>query len=157
MNHWRTLPTCSSQVREGLPLLAQGLPLYCGGGVGSDVSLPTPVPGGSDGPSGVLVCCENYLVYKNFGDQPDLRCPIPRRKVGGASLAMATVLLTASSRPLHRMTWMTQREACCLSAAPHTRPRYPPLCRSNPLLLLLPPYLLTASTAPPLHSTCFSS
>lgn len=41
----------------------------------------SPVPGGSDGPSGVLVCCENYLVYKNFGDQPDLRCPIPRRKV----------------------------------------------------------------------------
>ena len=44
--------------------------------------LLTAVPGGSDGPSGVLVCCENYLVYKNFGDQPDLRCPIPRRKVG---------------------------------------------------------------------------
>lgn len=38
------------------------------------------VPGGSDGPSGVLVCCENYLIYKNFGDQPDLRCPIPRRQ-----------------------------------------------------------------------------
>lgn len=46
-----------------------------------DVSSFSPVPGGSDGPSGVLVCCENYLVYKNFGDQPDLRCPIPRRKV----------------------------------------------------------------------------
>jgi splicing factor 3B subunit 3 len=43
------------------------------------------VPGGSDGPSGILVCCENYLIYKNFGDQPDLRCPIPRRKVGGFS------------------------------------------------------------------------
>lgn len=38
------------------------------------------VPGGSDGPSGVLVCCENYLVYKNFGEQLDLRCPIPRRQ-----------------------------------------------------------------------------
>lgn len=38
------------------------------------------VPGGSDGPSGVLVCCENYILYKNFGDQPDIRCPIPRRK-----------------------------------------------------------------------------
>jgi hypothetical protein len=38
------------------------------------------VPGGSDGPSGVLVCCENYLVYKNFGEQSDLRCPIPRRQ-----------------------------------------------------------------------------
>ena len=39
------------------------------------------VPGGSDGPSGVLVCSENYLTYKNFGDQQDLRMPIPRRKV----------------------------------------------------------------------------
>ncbi len=38
------------------------------------------VPGGSDGPSGVLVCCENYLIYKNFGEQGDLRCPIPRRQ-----------------------------------------------------------------------------
>lgn len=40
-----------------------------------------PVPGGSEGPSGVLVCCENYMVYKNFGDQMDIKCPIPRRKV----------------------------------------------------------------------------
>ena len=39
------------------------------------------VPGGSDGPSGVLVCSENYLTYKNFGDQQDIRMPIPRRKV----------------------------------------------------------------------------
>lgn len=50
-----------------------------------DVSIsihfsPT-VPGGSDGPSGVLVCCENYIIYKNFGDQTDIRCPIPRRRV----------------------------------------------------------------------------
>ena len=45
--------------------------------------IPSAVPGGSDGPSGILVCCENYLLYKNFGDQPDLRCPIPRRKVSG--------------------------------------------------------------------------
>ncbi len=38
------------------------------------------VPGGSDGPSGVLICSENYITYKNFGDQPDIRCPIPRRQ-----------------------------------------------------------------------------
>ena len=38
------------------------------------------VPGGSDGPSGLLLCCENYLIYKNIGDQPDVRCPIPRRQ-----------------------------------------------------------------------------
>lgn len=26
------------------------------------------------------MCCENYIIYKNFGDQPDIRCPIPRRQ-----------------------------------------------------------------------------
>lgn len=39
------------------------------------------VPGGTDGPSGVLVCSENYITYKNSGDQHDVRCPIPRRRV----------------------------------------------------------------------------
>ena len=39
-----------------------------------------PVPGGADGPSGLLVCVENYLIYKNLGDQPDLQVPIPRRR-----------------------------------------------------------------------------
>ncbi len=39
------------------------------------------VPGGNEGPSGVLICCENYLIYKNFGDQMDIKCPIPRRRV----------------------------------------------------------------------------
>ena len=38
------------------------------------------MPGGTEGPSGVLICSENYLTYKNFGDQPDIRCPIPRRR-----------------------------------------------------------------------------
>ncbi len=38
------------------------------------------VPGGNDGPSGVLVCSENYVTYKNLGDQTDIRCPIPRRR-----------------------------------------------------------------------------
>lgn len=38
------------------------------------------VPGGNDGPSGVLICSENYLTYKNTGAQADIRCPIPRRR-----------------------------------------------------------------------------
>ncbi|XP_064640228.1 splicing factor 3B subunit 3 [Lineus longissimus] len=38
------------------------------------------VPGGNEGPSGTLICSENYITYKNFGDQPDIRCPIPRRR-----------------------------------------------------------------------------
>ncbi|GLG92316.1 Splicing factor 3B subunit 3 [Gryllus bimaculatus] len=39
-----------------------------------------PVPGGEDGPSGILICSENYLTYKHLGDQMDIRCPIPRRR-----------------------------------------------------------------------------
>uniref|UniRef100_A0AC34GZQ7 Splicing factor 3B subunit 3 n=1 Tax=Panagrolaimus sp. ES5 TaxID=591445 RepID=A0AC34GZQ7_9BILA len=39
-----------------------------------------PVPGGADGPSGVIVCCENVIVYKNLGEQPDIRVLIPRRQ-----------------------------------------------------------------------------
>ena len=103
------------------------------------VSPPPPVPGGSDGPSGVLVCCENYLVYKNFGDQPDLRCPIPRRKVGGAPLAVGLLFFTAASCPPYRMTWTMPREACSLSAMPLTRPRYTGLAPtlSTPVLYVL--------------------
>lgn len=36
------------------------------------------VPGGGDGPSGVLVCAENFVIYKNHG-HPDVRAVIPRR------------------------------------------------------------------------------
>lgn len=43
-------------------------------------NLLIPVPGGNDGPSGLIVCWENYITYKNFGEQPDINCPIPRRK-----------------------------------------------------------------------------
>ena len=44
------------------------------------------VPGGNDGPGGVIVCAENYLIYKNFGDQPDIRTPIPRRRVSSLKI-----------------------------------------------------------------------
>lgn len=50
------------------------------------------VPGGNDGPSGVLICSENYLTYKNLGDQHDIRCPIPRRRV--SELFQSNRLLT---------------------------------------------------------------
>jgi len=36
------------------------------------------VPGGESGPGGVLVCCENYVIYKNMGHD-DVKVPIPRR------------------------------------------------------------------------------
>ena len=36
------------------------------------------VPGGNDGPSGVLVCGENWISYKNQ-DHAEIRTPLPRR------------------------------------------------------------------------------
>nr|KAJ3423303.1 Splicing factor 3B subunit 3 [Polyrhizophydium stewartii] len=36
------------------------------------------VPGGTDGPSGVLVCSEGFITWKHMG-QPSLRVPIPHR------------------------------------------------------------------------------
>lgn len=36
------------------------------------------VPGGVDGPSGVIVCCENSLIYKK-ANHPDVICALPRR------------------------------------------------------------------------------
>ena len=36
------------------------------------------VPGGGDGPSGVLVCGENWVAYKHEGHD-EVRAPLPRR------------------------------------------------------------------------------
>ena len=37
------------------------------------------VPGGTEGPGGVIVCSENFIVYKSPA-QPERRCALPRRK-----------------------------------------------------------------------------
>jgi len=36
------------------------------------------VPGGNDGPGGVIVCAENWIIWQNI-DQDEVRAPIPRR------------------------------------------------------------------------------
>ncbi|KAJ1400202.1 WD40/YVTN repeat-like-containing domain superfamily [Sesbania bispinosa] len=46
--------------------------------VDNGANLLVTVPGGADGPSGVLVCAENFVIYKNQGQQ-DVRAVIPRR------------------------------------------------------------------------------
>ncbi|KAK7357975.1 hypothetical protein VNO80_17273 [Phaseolus coccineus] len=46
--------------------------------VDNGANLLVTVPGGGDGPSGVLVCAENFVIYKNQG-HPDVRAVIPRR------------------------------------------------------------------------------
>lgn len=61
------------------------------------------VPGGNDGPSGVLICSENYLTYKNLGDQHDIRCPIPRRRVSAPINIMFLKLLGLKSPKLDQL------------------------------------------------------
>ncbi|KAF1745117.1 hypothetical protein MXB_2594 [Myxobolus squamalis] len=48
----------------------------------ADASTPpsNSVPGGNDGPGGLLVCCENYIVYHNISPGSGIKCLIPRRR-----------------------------------------------------------------------------
>ncbi|KAG2555075.1 hypothetical protein PVAP13_9KG549900 [Panicum virgatum] len=46
--------------------------------IDNGANLLVTVPGGGDGPSGVLVCCDNFVLYRNQG-HPEVRAVIPRR------------------------------------------------------------------------------
>ncbi|KAI9302123.1 CPSF A subunit region-domain-containing protein [Cunninghamella echinulata] len=62
-------------------------------------NLLIPVPGGVDGPSGVLVCSENLITYKHQ-DMPEFRLPILRR---AQPLEDATRGLIITSYAVHKM------------------------------------------------------
>jgi len=47
--------------------------------VDNGANLLIPVPGGEDGPGGVLVCAENYLIYMKDGMPETIQAVIPRR------------------------------------------------------------------------------
>lgn len=64
------------------------------------------VPGGQsttseqfDGPSGVLVCAENYIIYKHQG-MPEHRVPIPRRQTPLSDPNRGIIIVAAV---LHKM------------------------------------------------------
>jgi splicing factor 3B subunit 3 len=64
------------------------------------------VPGGQsaatdkfDGPSGVLVCCEDYIVYKHQGVK-DHRVPIPKRASPVADPERGVIIISAV---MHKM------------------------------------------------------
>ena len=46
--------------------------------VSRTASMLLAVPGGTDGPSGVLICGENWVAYKHQGHD-EVRAPLPRR------------------------------------------------------------------------------
>ncbi|VTZ71192.1 splicing factor 3B subunit 3, putative [Plasmodium chabaudi chabaudi] len=55
--------------------------------------LLIPLPGGQQGPSGLIVCCENYLVYKKI-DHDDVYCSYPRRLEVGEEKNISIVCWT---------------------------------------------------------------
>ena len=54
------------------------------------------VPGEPNGPSGILVVCENFVVYKNI-DHEDRKCFFPRRKQIMATGEEEPIFITASA------------------------------------------------------------
>lgn len=65
--------------------------------VPSSAHMLIPVPGGSDGPGGCLVCCDGSLIYKRLGRE-SVTAPLPRRVDCPLD---ASVMITAHTR--HRM------------------------------------------------------
>ena len=61
------------------------------------------VPGGIEGPSGVLICSENYITYKNFGDQMNIKCPIPRRKGDLDDVNRSTIFVCSATHKTKTM------------------------------------------------------
>ena len=57
------------------------------------------VPGGTEGPGGVLVCAENWITWKSQNFE-DLRVPIPRRRVEGDDPSRGLMI---NSFAVHRM------------------------------------------------------
>ena len=74
------------------------------------------VPGGNDGPSGVLVCSENYITYKNLGDQPDIRVPIPRRRNDLDDPERGLLIVCSATHKTRSMFFfLVQTEQVCLA------------------------------------------
>ncbi|GKC33787.1 spliceosome-associated protein 130 A, partial [Tanacetum coccineum] len=67
--------------------------------VGDGANMLVAIPGGGDGPSGVLVCAENFVIYKNQDPgHPDVCAVIPRR----ALPAERRVLIVSATMHIHK-------------------------------------------------------
>ena len=67
-----------------------------------------PVPGGGDGPGGLLVCAENFVIYKNQG-HPDVRAVIPRRSSLSGDRGVL-IVSSASHRTKQQFFFLAQSE-----------------------------------------------
>lgn len=80
------------------------------------MTIPQSVPGGQsatterfEGPSGVLICCEDYIIYRNM-DAPQHRVPIPKRRHPLANESRGIIIVSAV---MHKMKVRTRLETQC--------------------------------------------
>jgi len=66
------------------------------------------VPGGSDGPGGVLVCCENFVIYRHQNHE-EVRAVIPRRNSLAADRGVL-IVSSASHRSKNSFFFLAQSE-----------------------------------------------
>jgi len=59
------------------------------------------VPGGTDGPGGVLVVGEDFVMWKNQGHQ-EVRTVLPRRKMLGTD---RTVMIVSATAHKQKVRW----------------------------------------------------
>ena len=63
--------------------------------VDNGANMLIPVPGGGSGPGGVLICAENFIIYKNE-EHEDVRAVIPRRSSLSADRGVLIISLRNS-------------------------------------------------------------
>ena len=54
-------------------------------------------------PGGVLICMENFIIYKNFGDQMDIKCQIPRRCSDLDDVHIGVIFITSATHKTNTM------------------------------------------------------
>ena len=71
------------------------------------------VPGGGEGPGGVLVCCENFVLYRGEDTPEELRVVIPRRTSLPGDRG---VLITAHTMHKQKSGFFFLLQVCCVGA-----------------------------------------
>lgn len=110
--------------------------------IDNGANLLIAVPGEADGPGGVLVCAENFIIWKNEG-QPEVRAVIPRRSDLPADRGVLIVSYAAHKQKSMFFFLLQVRLPCPLSFYPRrcflpsAAPYSVRLCFKRPPMLVM--------------------
>lgn len=81
--------------------------------IDNGANLLIAVPGGGDGPGGVLVCAENFIIYKNENHE-EVRAVIPRRTDLPGDRGVLIVSYATHKKKAYSF-FLVQASKCCHS------------------------------------------